>query len=131
MSRTLFIILLCAYGLFEVFGILANKRVRLPEHVERAKPDKAKIFGGKSKLYCMFMLCATILVSISGIVGFVGMFFFWKAAPWFFGFGIFGKAVFNPKALWSIRNGWENTFAALEEFLGGIIFALAFFGIAK
>jgi hypothetical protein len=131
MNRTQFIELLCAYGLLVLLCLLAKKCVRLPEHVERAKPEKLNILGGKSKLYYIFMLCAIGLVSSSNLVGFLGMFLFWKAAPWIFGFGIIGRFVFHPKAVWSVCSGWEDTFIGLETLLGGIIIALTLFGSAR
>ena len=131
MNRTQFIVLLCVYGIAEVIEPLIHKRVQLPEHVEHAMPNEKEILAGKSKFYYGFILLMTIMVSGCALFGFFGMFFFWKAAPWFFGFGTLGRVVIYPKALWKISGGWENCLGELRAILCGIVFASAFFDIVR
>jgi hypothetical protein len=131
MNKIEFIAFLCSYGVVVAFQILAQKYARLPEHVERAKPDKRKILSGKSKPYYMYCMLMVVLVSVSGIVGYVGMFFFWKPTPWIFTFYVIGKELLYPKALWHITSGWETFFNGLEGYLAGFIIALALLGPAR
>jgi hypothetical protein len=131
MSRPQFIALLSGYALVDVVHILSGKYVRLPDHVERAKANREEILRGKPGLHLKFLFALSTFLLVAFFIGIVGMFFFLRIAPWLFGVGVIGMAVFHPKKIWIINNGWEHALNDLESLFAGVILALVFFGPAQ
>lgn len=131
MTRQHFIILLLVYGAVVFLGVMAGKVSRLPDQVQSAKPNRMEILKQRSRIYVGLFAITSILVVICGIVGFLGMFFFWRFAPWIFGLGVFVKTLFFRTVFWKVQSGLEHMFNELELLLDGVVLTLVFFGPAK
>jgi len=125
------ILILCGYALVVAGGFLVGKIVPLPDHVERAKPNRKEILAQKSKLYLGVFTITSCLVVGAGIVGFIGLFFRWHLAPWIFAGSLAGKILLFPSVFWKVRSGLEDMFSDLELLLDGVILTLVFFGPAR
>jgi hypothetical protein len=89
-------------------------------------------FATKSKYFVVTFLIIGISCLLAGVVGFVGMFFFWPQAPFIYFSGVASKILFSP--LLPVKNPrtvWENMCGEIELFLDGLLMALVFFGPAK
>ena len=132
MTHSQFIGLLCVYGITYILSEIAEKCVSLPQHVIAAKPNLIKNLKLKSKFYLACFLLVTVVVAACGIIGFVGMLFFWPTAPWIFGCGVVGKILLSRiVSAVIIQGGVKHMFNEIELLLNGVILTLIFFGPAK
>jgi len=131
MTATQFIALLCLYLAVVAFNFISGRLAPLPEHVVKAKPNRQEILRQRSRVYLAGCLVANVLVMACGIVGILGMFLFWRFAPWLFGGAVIGKILLFRLPFWKVSSGLESMLSELELFLDGVILTLAIFGPAR
>jgi hypothetical protein len=122
MTQTQFYILLGCYGAVVFWGSIVNK----------IKPAKVTFFT-KSRVRIVWIALAGIMVLGSGIAGYVGMILSWRAAPWIFAFGVFGKILGSLfiRSDQDDRSGLGFMLSEGELFLDGVILTCVFFGPAR
>ena len=127
-----FIVILCVYVIIIVLSVIAEECVSLPEDARAAKPNLRKNFKFKSKANLAVFFFTSVFVVSCGIIGFIGMLFFWPAAPWIFGYGVVGRILLTRiVAEVIVEGGLKHMFYEVELLLEGVIITLIFFGPAR
>ena len=89
----------------------------------------------KPKFFRYALVACLLAAAASGIVGFVGMFFFWPLAPKLFVVATVGKILIGPvfcRGLSSpTRNEWQQVCSYSETLLDGVIAAATLIGSAR
>lgn len=85
------------------------------------------------KVNAAFFILVNLAVWSCALVGFVGMFFLWHVAPYFFAAAVFCKVFMLPfvERAWYVSNRWAMPFSHLECMLDEVILMLVFFGPAR
>jgi hypothetical protein len=127
MTRQAFILLLCVYGLVVVAGFVADKFILMPDRRGSTERNLMEIFRRKPALVPLVVFF-TAPIFVCSIIGYVGLFFFWRMAPWIFAFGTIGRILLNFKLAQKSPNDLQSVLNVLELILVGFILALVFVG---
>jgi hypothetical protein len=82
--------------------------------------------------FTVVSFCVVIAVLVAALVGFIGMFCFWRPAPYLFLVSVLARILISPLLwTWHVETGWADLIGSLGTMLDGVIVALVFFGSAK
>jgi hypothetical protein len=128
MSQAFFILLLGVYGIVIAVSLVVPASGQ--EHIAELKYSEA--LRSKPRVYTLLLIVATGLIMATGIIGFIGMLFFWHLAPGIFGFAVIGKiALGGELSILHSTSMRDKVLTIAQYVLEASILGLAFFGPAR
>jgi hypothetical protein len=131
MSREYFYILLVAYAFVVAINFTEDWILSLKDKSPR-KREICEYLKTKPKLYRVAVMLIFSVTVIAGVVGYIGMYFFWPLSPFIYFTSIATKLFYTP--FFPVRyesSSLERTCIEIELFLDGVLMTLIFFGSAK
>lgn len=102
-----------------------------PDIVERAGRE-ALILNEQAPLCLELAIVGVYFGAILlTVVGYLGLFLFWRPARYMFLCGVILQALCEYSARWSVTNSYENVVDTIEVLFNGVLLALIFCGPAK
>jgi hypothetical protein len=129
-DKGIFLILMAVYGALYLTELGCRAFLKLPERVQKARPNIEEILRHEPKYHLLFIYWGGILFCILYAVGFIGLLLFWKLAPWIFLSSLILDTLYYSKKIWLISTGWEAAVYRWRCVFSGIVLAAIFFGAA-
>ncbi len=130
-TKTKFRLLLLVYIIIVVLNGLSDIWTEsvVPEIVKQLEPSLPPTESTLAWLLQGVFLFSSLF---AGLLGFIGMFFFWSVGRYIYLIGVVLKIVIGLlMTSWIVNTGWEHFFGEVELFLDGVILTLCLYGPAK
>lgn len=130
-SKTYFRVLLLCYVIVVALNFLSDTWTAsvVPDIVKELEPS---IQPTESMVLWISQGIFLVSTLVMGLMGFVGMFFFWSPARYIYLIAVVYKILLMlPIVSWQVHTNWEECFGETELFLDGVILTLCFLGPAK
>jgi hypothetical protein len=130
MKRRTFRLIVCAYFLLVAAGIICGEFISsvVPPEILKSVP----INFPESNIIVILGFCMFGAIILAGIVGVIGLFFFWPPSRYIYLAAVLSGIILEPVMRpWYIHTGWTEIFGGLEGLLSGVIITLVFLGPAR
>ena len=131
MSEIHFHAILLAYAALIALNVMLGS---LPLYGGTVRRDLVREYlRSRPRARSLPFLIVGVLIIASGLVGYVGMFFFWSPAPIIFTAATVSKQVLFPVFLpvSNRKSEWEGACSSIEHMLDGFIAAITILGPAR
>lgn len=135
MTQKAFRVLLLLYLLFLIFSGWIHLGISdkgIPQDILEIADKQILILDDQVPLFLELIIVGLyVLTILLTIVGYIGLFLFWRPSRYIFLFAIAFQLLFPFSARWRVANSYVGFFNEVELFFNGMILALIFWGPAN